>query len=568
MARLNESQIKYKLNREIRKVNEAKKKAEISKEKEIFGKDWTEANRKKTEAELAEYNSKKIEEKQEVQLAGKKKKAGKVLVPKSGVIGPTVFDFIDLADFFKPIDYFKDKFGKSYKIHLDRFKESKEAYEEALEDLNAELYDDEVKDLWKDKEDDYEQDYDNGTPEYQLLKDDFYKDAFGSFQEFVPIYDSYVCTCCGRPLDITAYYINFDFSNLSRIDLHGNIRNHICKDCAHKLFNYYYTEQAEKNAEKAMKMFCASQNVYWDIELFMQALKNKSLNDDTKHIVGEYFDVINSNPNAIGKTFLDSPFLEDKYESDVKISEDSTKGKKKLSLDTDGLLDWTKEELKNRKTVINIVGYDVFAYETDKNRKMLYGDLLGMIEPGMEQDGVKMQAAIQIVTSYLKIRELNEEYRRKQNENAPIAELSAISKLKKTELDSISAFARDNGFSERFATAKAKGENTFTGMLNKMNEDKFEDAILNKYDIATSATIQQAADASTKAIFHQLSLGESEVWKIAQDQLQELLKLRKDNDKLQEELRLARYDLAKNGLIKKAKEQGGYVEEDESGDDE
>mgnify|MGYP003414898362 FL=1 len=50
-----------------------------------------------------------------------------------------------------------------------------------------------------------------------------------------------------------------------------------------------------------------------------------------------------------------------------------------------------------------------------------------------------------------------------------------------------------------------------------MNEAKFENAVMNRYDIETSATIQQAADASFKAIFNQLSLGESEVWKIAQD---------------------------------------------------
>lgn len=565
IARLNESQLKYKLNREIKKANAAKKKAEISQEKEIFGEqEWIEAEKKKREKELADYVSKKKDKTEETKEAEVKKKEGKILVPKSGVASATLFDFVDLANFFKPITYFKDKFGKNYKIHFDKFEESKEAYEEALEDLNVTMYDDEVKALWEANEDEYAKDYDNGTPEYQEVKNDFYKDAFGNFQEFVPIYDKYICTCCGRPLDITDYYINFDYSNLTKIDFHGNIRTNICKDCANKLFNYYYTEKTEKDAEKAMKMFCASQNIYWDVELFMQALKNKGLNDDKKHIVGEYIDCVNSNPNSLGKTFLDSPFLDDKYESDVHISEtDNAKGKKKLSLDNDGLLNWTKEELKNRKTVINMLGYDVFAYETDKNRKMLYSDLLGMIEPGMEQDGVKMQAAIQIVTSYLNIRELNEEYKVKQKEKAPIAELSAISKLRKTEMDGISAFARDNGFSERFATAKAKGENTFTGILNKMNEDKFENAILNKYDIETSATIQQAADASMKAIFQQLSLGESEVWKIAQDQLQELIKLRKDNDRLQEELRLAKYDLAKNNLIKKAKEQGVYNEEED-----
>ena len=31
-----------------------------------------------------------------------------------------------------------------------------------------------------------------------------------------------------------------------------------------------------------------------------------------------------------------------------------------------GLFDWSKEDIKNRKNVIKMVGYDVFEYETDK----------------------------------------------------------------------------------------------------------------------------------------------------------------------------------------------------------
>ena len=88
-----------------------------------------------------------------------------------------------------------------------------------------------------------------------------------------------------------------------------------------------------------------------------------------------------------------------------------------------------------------------------------------------------------------------------ERDGASIAEQKALSDLKDKELKSITNFSKDNGFAERYATAKAKGENTFTGIINKMNEAKFENAIMNRYDIETSATIQQAAEASFKAIF-------------------------------------------------------------------
>lgn len=97
---------------------------------------------------------------------------------------------------------------------------------------------------------------------------------------------------------------------------------------------------------------------------------------------------------------------------------------------------------------------------------------------------------------------VNEKYRKKSDEDAPVSELKGITDLKKQELTTISGFSKDNGFGERYAIAKAKGENSFTGIQSKMNELKYEKSILNKYDIETSATIQQAADASFKAIFN------------------------------------------------------------------
>ena len=93
--------------------------------------------------------------------------------------------------------------------------------------------------------------------------------------------------------------------------------------------------------------------------------------------------------------------------------------------------------------------------------------------------------------------------------------------------------------------------------------------LINKYDIQTSSTIQAAADASFKAIFNQLNLSDAEVYKIVQEQLGELRKLRQENDKLKEDLRLSRYQCTELRLKEKARAQGKEVdEEDEYGGDE
>ena len=557
--------MKYRLNRKFSKDKELKRKMELEKEREIFGKDWLEKQKKNKEKELNEYVEHYNKEKNKIDKEEIKTEE------KVDILQPKLFDCVDISEFFKPIEAFKDMFGKDYKLYLKKYEEFPKIYKDELLKINNKMYSNTLEDkIEEDSENSVE--YNKNLKKLNEVKDNFYKDAFSNIESYVPIYNKYVCNCCGKIKDIQDYFISFNMNSLSKIDANGNIRMSVCKDCTKKLFNYYYLKRAEKDGEKAMKMLCASLNLYWDISLFYLALKNMEQNKNIRHIVEEYIEVINFNPLSIGKTFCESPFLQNNYSSDIKAKNDTLKVTDQeeqlrgLSIDeinVANILDWDKRDLKNRRSVIKLVGYDVFSYESEENRKQLYSDLLGMLEPGMEQDSVKLQAAIQIVTSFLKVREMNEKYKEMQINNAPLSDLKTLADLKQKELTAITRFSQDNGFSERFSTAKAKGENTFTGILNKMNEDKFENAILNRYDIETSETIQQAANASFKAIFEQLSLGETDVWKIAQDQLAELLKLRKELKDTKETLRITRYNLSKVQLQQKAMEAGISLDKDD-----
>ena len=483
-----------------------------------------------------------------------------------------LYDSVDLEEFFNFPKLIKES-GKSVKFSYENTKDSLEVLNKALNKINKNFYDEIEQGLEENSENSEE--YNANLKKLQEIRDNFYKDAYSNFQEFVPIYNKYVCNCCGRELDIDEYYINFNITNLTKIDKNGNIRMSVCKSCTQKTFNYLYINKAGKDADKAIKMFCSYFNLYYDKDLFIQAVKNSQINKNQKHIIEEYINILNNNPLSIGKTFYESIDLlgsimldtsnktnnSSKQGKEAKISEEE---QKKLSIDDINFLetlDWTPEDLKNRKTVIKMLGYDVFDYETEENRKQLYSDLLGMVEPGMEQDSVKMQAAIQIATSFLKIREMNKQYRKLQNENAPLSDLKTLADLKQKEMMSITKFSQDNGFSERFSTAKEKGENTFTGILNKMNEDKFENAILNRYDIETSETIQQAANASFEAIFKQLSYSDSDAYGTVAEQLKELIKLRKDKSTLEEELRKVKYTLAKINLEEKARKAGVNIDD-------
>ena len=542
MAKLTETQLKRRVEREKQKQDAIRKKMEIQQKKELYGENWRQVEQQKLQNEL------------EAEIGGENT--------------PKIYDSKDLYDFFIPLSFYKDKENKKLKMDFKKFSESEELYREALEEINKEL--DVIKNsVFEDdgvtpEDSDFPvkkvEDNENGSEgdnannkvskkkeqaisEQAKAKGKLLQVVSTYFNRFVPLYDKHICTCCGAPKNISDYYTVYNLTCANRIDVSGSFHMWICKECANKLFAYCYSILANKNVELATQYVCSYLNLYWDVDLFYTARQRFDNIGRKGTLLGSYIQTINS--QVTGKTFMDSPFLTDEqYNSANRV----------VSNPDEAPFDWSKEDARNKSTVLKMVGYDPFAYESDDNKKILYRDLLNILDEGMQNDLVKFQAGIQIVLSFFKLRQMNEREHKLNQENAPVTELKALSDLKAKELTAITNFSRDNGFSERYATAKAKGENTLTGIMNKMNEQKYEKAILNRYDIETSATIQQAAEASFKAIFNQLSLGESEVWKITQDQFEELTKLRKENSRLQEELRKAKYREAELNLLEKEKE--------------
>lgn len=550
MAKLTENQLKLRATREKKKQQVIREKMEVQKKKELYGENWKRIEQQKIKDEI------------EADIGGD--------------YAPKIGDSKDLYECFSPVALYKDKEYKALKMDYKMFSDSERKYRDVLEELDEQLERIKEYELAEDgvsPEDSippaepaeiqaYEEreatkaskgsksskgvknsDIDRELTPQAIAKQKFLQKVAIYFNRFAPLYNKHICTCCGGSKGLQEYYTSYNLATVNRIDVNGSVHMCICKDCANKLFSYCYSVLSNKNVELAMQYTCAYLNLYWDVDLFYVAKKRFDEGGRKGTLLGSYIATINQ--QATGKTFMDSPFLTDEqYNSANRV----------ISNPDEAPFDWSKEDARNKTTVLKMVGYDPFAYETDENKRILYKDLLNILDEGMQNDLVKFQAGIQIVLSFFKLRQLNEREYKLTQENAPISELKALSDLKAKELTAITNFSRDNGFSERFATAKAKGENTLTGIMSKMNEQKYEKGILNKYDIETSATIQQAADASFKAIFGQLSLGESEVWKITQEQFEELTKLRKENSRLQEELRKAKYRVSELNLLEKERE--------------
>lgn len=526
MAKLTNNRAKAAIAKEQKRLDAIQKKMETQRKKEEFGESW------------------------KYSLKDEHKQALKEIVGDFGT--PNLVDSVDYNSFFNPINFYKEEDGSVRQLDYKKYLEYEEAYQEVIDDCDKIINDeiDTSNDSAKEQLSTHltkKTEKKKSKPKIPEYLQKLYQNWTKYFNRFVPLYDKYVCSCCGKALPQDKYFLAYNEGNLGRIEANGKMHTHICMDCCKNLYEYLFYEKADKDGEKAMKWLCSYLNIYYDDVSYFKAKKTMEEKDRKTHIVEEYMSVISRSATLKGKVFLESPDV------DVNQNQGDSKADKIINSNTGNVPEdleeeWSKADLEAKRQVIKMVGYDPFYFEIEKDRKILYKDLLGMMEQGMELDGLKVQAAIQIVLSFKNIRELNEKYRKKSDEDAPVSELKALSELKKKELETITSFSRDNGFGERYAISKAKGENTFSGIMAKMNEMKYENAILNMYDVETSKSINQAADASFAAIFNQLSMSEAEVYKTCQDQLKKLLSLQRENATLTENLRLAKRELAEKKL--------------------
>ena len=540
MAKLGQAARVREQQKAEKEINAIQKKMELQNKKANFGEGWKKA------------------------LGTERQKAMLEIIGNDGA--PKLEDSIDINAFLEPIEFFRDKeTGEINKIDFQTYLDAEKAFQGGIDEQNEIIADEDdvtpdimekINSGKKSKSKKKKEDGIN-VPEY-LQK--YYTVWMKYFGRYVPLYNKYVCTCCGRPLPQGEYYLNYNEMDLARVEPTGKMHTHLCKDCCKRLYEYLFFEKAKEDCQVAMLWFCSALNIYYDETIYLQAKQECSKKDSKKHIIDSYMSIMNQSATAKGKVFLESKDIQGLIGSGGVNGNGRQDKDKKIINSKDGSVGddtengWSKQDLEAKRLVLKNVGYDPFYFEPEENRKILYKDLLGMLEAGMELDGLKVQAACQIVLAFSRIRELNERERRMMSGYGSVAELKNLADLKNKQLDTITKFSRDNGFGERYAIAKAKGENSFTGIMAKMNEMKYEDAILNMYDIETSKSIEQAANASFKAIFNQLSMSDAEYAKQCTEQLQRIQKLTREKDALQEENRKLKYEMAKRDLEEKAKE--------------
>ena len=217
----------------------------------------------------------------------------------------------------------------------------------------------------------------------------------------------------------------------------------------------------------------------------------------------------------------------------------------------------------NKRDIIRLIGYDPFAnYPVEQDLPVLYAQLISFIDEETKNDGMKMNAVIQIVQAFNQIQKLNDainelsaDTKKLNNNNGTIKQhADTISKL----LSGANALAKDNGISVNFNNSKSKGQNTLTGKMKELELIGFRDAKINMYDIDYCMGMQQVAEISAKAQVDQIGFDENVMNEIGNIRRELVDSLQKERDQAVER---ARKLLVENKDLKEFLKEKGLIDE-------
>ena len=368
----------------------------------------------------------------------------------------------------------------------------------------------------------------------------------------------YLCPYCMKEKKKSEFYMSSDPLVLSGI-------TSICKDCSKKIALNWDERRQEYGT-------CTKASIQEALERldkpYIDSLYNSSYlewaNPNSKKQRTTVWDAYIKNvglKNYKGMRWRDS----DIYDVYVEKAKQAAKieSHKEDKVDDTSLPEVNEEYKTNRRDVIRLTGYDPFAnYPIEEDKPMLYAQIVSFIDEDTKNDGMKMNAIIQIVKSFNQISKINDaidelssDTMKLNNNNGTIKQLAdTVSKL----LSGANALAKDNGISVNFNNSKSKGQNTLTGKMKELDLIGFRDAKINMYDIDYCKGMQQVAEISSKAQVDQIGFDENVMDEIQNIRRELVDTLQKERDKAVERSRRL---LVENKDLKEFLKEKGLIDE-------
>lgn len=368
----------------------------------------------------------------------------------------------------------------------------------------------------------------------------------------------YLCPYCMKEKKKTEFYMSSDPLVLTGITT-------MCKDCAKKIaLNWDERTQQFGHCTKAsvqealIRLDKPFLNKIWDSSYLEWSNQESQLRRTT------IWDAYIKNIGMVqyrGMRWQDSDIF-DVYVEKAKQAAKIEIGKENRPANINA--EDVQEAYKtNRKDAIRMIGYDPFLnYPIEEDKPVLYAQLISFIDEETKNDGMKMNAVIQIVKAFNQIQKINDaidelssDVMSLNNNNGTIKQhADTISKL----LSGANALAKDNGISVNFNNSKSKGQNTLTGKMKELDLIGFRDAKINMYDIDYCKGMQQVAEISAKAQVDQIGFDENTMNEIGNIRRELVDALQRDKDKAVER---ARKLLVENKDLKEFLKEKGLIDE-------
>lgn len=352
--------------------------------------------------------------------------------------------------------------------------------------------------------------------------------AFGSLAQKL------YCVGCKTSLEPEEFWDSNGLMSSLRMTKENGHKSFLCKDCTRALYKMILTG-CEGDHLEALFQLCATNDWYYD-DLLAQSITAELASDDV--MPDRYLEVIFNNEEYKGKTFykqLSRPYFIKM--SSLKESEDEL----------------TEEDKQNRNDIKKAFGYDPFETKPISQKSMLYRSLNQMVDPTLNNDLVRQRAAIEIVTNYEEIDRLDVAIAKLSLTPDDIVknakDLETLRKMKSDVNKNISMLCKDHGLSAKYANSKSRGAGTLSGIMRDMEDNDYDEGVVNLYDIETSTSIQQCSDISAKSVSTQLKLSDSDYAEMVEEQAIVVRQEIAARKKAEEALRVCKEYLRRQELI-------------------
>ena len=346
----------------------------------------------------------------------------------------------------------------------------------------------------------------------------------------------YLCPYCGKEKGREGFYVSTDPLVVTGITT-------MCKDCASKIARNYnettgeYGDCTKASIQEALYRLDKPwlENIY---ESSYTEINNPNAGLQRSNLWAAYIKNITSLGQYKGMRWMDGDLFTT-YQAKAKIEENKEETYEVLTPEEDKVeipkdQEIYNEYMKNKSSVIRLLGYDPFGSEAEADKPLLYSQLVGYLDLGGDnEDMMRTSSAITIVRGFLqqaKIDDMLSGAMKNIGKDGKTGEIKSLLDSKQKISSTISTLAEQSCLSLKHNKNASKGENTWTGKIKKLKDMDLREAEVNGFDIGTCRGMQQVLELSDASIMKQLRLDESEWSDMVADQRQMIVGLQNERD--------------------------------------